>query len=50
MHLSLHQIYNADKSGLFWKLLLQKTLADQSEASAPNRKLSFSAYVQILYL
>jgi hypothetical protein len=32
------QIYNADESGLFWKLLPDKTLVMSSEKSAPGRK------------
>lgn len=34
------QIYNADESGLFWKLLPQKTLVHLKETSAPGRKTS----------
>lgn len=33
------QVYNADESGLFWKLLPQKTFVHSSEKSAPGRKL-----------
>lgn len=40
MQLCPDQIYNADESGLFWKLLPQRTLAHQAEASAPGRKMS----------
>jgi hypothetical protein len=40
MQLCPDQIYNADESGIFWKLLPQKTLAHQAEASAPGRKMS----------
>lgn len=40
MQLCHDQIYNADESGLFYKLLPQKTLAHQAEASAPGRKMS----------
>ncbi|XP_066152183.1 jerky protein homolog-like [Euwallacea fornicatus] len=32
------QIYNADESGLFWKLLPDKTLVHSNEAMAPGRK------------
>jgi hypothetical protein len=32
------QIYNADESGLFWKLLPDKTLVMSNEKSAPGRK------------
>lgn len=34
------QIYNADESGLFWKLLPDKTLVRRNEATAPGRKSS----------
>lgn len=34
------QIYNADETGLFWKMLPSKTLALQSEKSAPGHKSS----------
>jgi hypothetical protein len=40
MQLCPDQIYNADESGLFWKLLPQRTLVHQAEASAPGRKMS----------
>jgi hypothetical protein len=34
------QIYNADESGLFWKVLPMKTLVHEKEKSAPGRKIS----------
>ncbi|CAG5048130.1 unnamed protein product [Parnassius apollo] len=34
------QIYNADESGLFWRLLPNKTFVSSTEASAPGRKVS----------
>ncbi|XP_070550400.1 jerky protein homolog-like [Ptychodera flava] len=34
------QLYNADESGLYWKLLPRKTLAASSEKSAPGFKVS----------
>lgn len=34
------QIYNADESGLFWRLLPKKTFVHKAEASAPGRKLA----------
>lgn len=39
-NLTTDQIYNADESGLFWKMLPSKTLAAQSEKSAPGHKSS----------
>lgn len=39
MGLSREQIYNADESGLFWRLLPTKTLAHFGEKSAPGRKI-----------
>lgn len=36
--LSDDQIYNADESGLFWKLLPEKTYVSNSEKNAPGRK------------
>ncbi|KAL4104008.1 hypothetical protein QTP88_019321 [Uroleucon formosanum] len=38
LNLSPDQVYNADESGLFWKMLPSKTLAAQSEKSAPGHK------------
>jgi len=32
------QVYNADESGLFWKMLPEKTYVAQSEKTAPGRK------------
>lgn len=40
MGLQLEQIYNADESGLFWRILPNKTLAHSGEKSAPGRKIS----------
>lgn len=34
------QIYNADESGLFWKMLPDKTLVTSKEKTAPGRKTS----------
>jgi hypothetical protein len=34
------QIYNADESGLFWKLLPDRTLVTSTEKTAPGRKTS----------
>jgi|AKYZ01.1.fsa_nt_gi Tc5 transposase DNA-binding domain./DDE superfamily endonuclease./CENP-B N-terminal DNA-binding domain. len=34
------QVYNADESGLFWRLLPNKTFVHKAEASAPGRKMS----------
>lgn len=38
LQLTADQLYNADESGLFWKMLPQKTLAHAKESSAPGRK------------
>eukprot|EP00102_Acyrthosiphon_pisum_P019793 XP_016657003.1 PREDICTED: jerky protein homolog-like [Acyrthosiphon pisum] len=40
LNLSTEQVYNTDESGLFWKMLPSKTLAAQSEKSAPGHKSS----------
>lgn len=40
MDLSEHQIYNADESALFWRVLPTGTWVHQNEKSAPGRKLS----------
>lgn len=40
LDLQLDQIYNADESGLFWRMLPHKTLAHGGEKSAPGRKSS----------
>lgn len=40
MGLIADQIYNADESGLFWKLLPDKTLVRVTEKTAPGRKVS----------
>ncbi|XP_039948366.1 jerky protein homolog-like [Bactrocera tryoni] len=37
--LSREQVYNADESGLFWKLLLQKTYVSSLEKTAPGAKM-----------
>jgi hypothetical protein len=34
------QVYNADESGLFWRVLPNKTLVHKNEDSAPGRKIS----------
>jgi hypothetical protein len=39
-NLTPEQIYNADESGLFWKMMPSTTLAAQSEKSAPGHKSS----------
>ncbi|XP_066260464.1 jerky protein homolog-like [Euwallacea similis] len=38
LDLSMEQIYNADESGLYWKMLPEKTYAATFEKSAPGRK------------
>lgn len=40
MGLTPDQVYNADESGLFWRLLPHKTFVHRAEASAPGRKLA----------
>lgn len=40
MNLTPDQVYNADESGLFWRLLPKKTFVHKVEASAPGRKLA----------
>lgn len=40
MDLCPDQVYNADESGLFWRLLPKKTFVHRDEASAPGRKLA----------
>lgn len=40
LNLSPDQVYNADESGLFWKMLPSKSLAARSEKSAPGHKSS----------
>lgn len=40
MGLTPDQVYNADESGLFWRLLPKKTFVHRAEASAPGRKLA----------
>ncbi|CAH1992472.1 unnamed protein product [Acanthoscelides obtectus] len=39
LNLRMEQIYNADESGLYWKMLPEKTYAASFEKSAPGRKL-----------
>ncbi len=38
--LCLHQVLNADETGLYWRLLPTKTLADGTEKTAKNMKPS----------
>jgi hypothetical protein len=38
--LTLNQVYNCDKTGLFWKALPSKTLASYKESKAPGYKVS----------
>lgn len=38
LNLTLSQIYNADETGLFWKLLPDKTFVSSLELTAPGRK------------
>lgn len=38
MEISLDQLYNADESAIFWKLLPNKTYVAVNERSAPGRK------------
>ncbi|KAF0712292.1 jerky protein-like, partial [Aphis craccivora] len=38
-NLDLEQIYNADESGLFWRMLPEHTLASSHEKNAPGRKI-----------
>lgn len=40
LNLCPDQIYNADESGLFWRVLPNKTFVHKAEASAPGRKMS----------
>lgn len=39
-HLTEQQLYNADETGLFWKILPNKTFVSATEKTAPGRKLS----------
>ncbi|XP_055910863.1 jerky protein homolog-like [Eupeodes corollae] len=39
LQLSQNQIYNADESGLFWKLLPEKTYVAREEKTSPGRKV-----------
>ena len=38
-NVSAEKIYNADESGLFWRMLPDKTLAGHNEKVAPGRKV-----------
>ncbi|XP_025410373.1 jerky protein homolog-like [Sipha flava] len=38
-NLDLEQIYNADESGLFWRMLPEHTLTSSHEKNAPGRKI-----------
>lgn len=38
--LNQHQIYNADETGLFWKLLPEKTYVSLNEKTAPGLKMA----------
>lgn len=38
LKLSLHQVYNADESALYWKLLPNMTLVSHTESEAPGKK------------
>ena len=38
-NLTAEQVYNADESGLYWRLLADYTLASGNEQSAPGRKM-----------
>lgn len=40
MDLNKHQIYNADKTGLYWKILPDKTFVSVHEKGAPGLKIS----------
>lgn len=40
LDLTPDQIYNADETGLFYKVLPNKTLVSATEATAPGRKIS----------
>ncbi|KAJ8934737.1 hypothetical protein NQ314_013219 [Rhamnusium bicolor] len=40
LNLTSDQLYNADESGLFWRLLPNKTSVHSGEKSAPGRKIS----------
>lgn len=40
MRITNNQIYNADESGLYWKLLPTKTFVSSDEKMAPGRKLA----------
>ncbi|KAK9892255.1 hypothetical protein WA026_019057 [Henosepilachna vigintioctopunctata] len=40
MNLVPDQVYNADESGLFWRVLRNKTLGHAGENTAPGRKMS----------
>ncbi len=40
LNLNPSQVYNADESGLFWRLLPNKTFVSYTEKSVPGRKVS----------
>lgn len=40
LNLKPQKLYNADETGLFWKMLPEKTLAHSKENTAPGRKSS----------
>jgi hypothetical protein len=40
LSLTPDQVYNADESGLFWRLLLKKTFVHRKESNAPGRKIA----------
>lgn len=40
LNLSSKQIYNADESALYWKILPEKTMVRSNEKCAPGRKIS----------
>lgn len=40
LNLTSEQIYNADETGLYWKLLPSKTYVSDKEKTAPGRKIS----------
>ena len=46
----LELIYNADVSGLYWRLLPIRTFASRSEISAPGRKMSKDRVTIMLWL
>ncbi|XP_050545073.1 jerky protein homolog-like [Daktulosphaira vitifoliae] len=40
LSLTPDQVYNADESGLFWRLLPKKTFVHREESNAPGRKIA----------